>query len=63
MKELLSLAEASPQVGLKPDTLRLKILRGEVRGIQPSGPRGKLFISKAEVERLQQPVAPQVRQQ
>lgn len=63
MKEFLSLAEASPQVGLKPDTLRLKIVRGEVRAIQPGGPRGKLFISKAEVERLQQHVVPQMGQQ
>ncbi len=63
MKEFLSLAEASPQVGLKPDTLRLKIVRGEVRAIQPGGSGGKLFISRSEVERLQQLVAPQLRQQ
>ncbi len=59
--ELLSLKEASPQVGLKPDTLRLKIVRGELRAIQPSGPRGKLFVSTDELERLKRPAAPHMR--
>lgn len=58
MDEVFDLKESKRFTGLSVERLRLMILAGKIAGIQPNGPHGKLFIPKAELERLRQPVTP-----
>jgi hypothetical protein len=54
--EVYDLKKCERLTGLRVERLRQMVLSGEVTGFQPGGPRGKLFIPRREIERLQTPV-------
>lgn len=56
--DLKDLRQASAQTGHSTDQLRWYIKRGRLMAYQPGGPRGKLYVSAEELERLMQPVTP-----
>jgi hypothetical protein len=54
--ELKSLKHASVKTGLSTEQLRWMIYKGRLKAHQPGGPRGKIFVSEIELERLMQPL-------
>jgi hypothetical protein len=54
--EVYDLKKTEIMTGLSAERLREMVMSGEVSGIQPGGPRGKLFIPLSEIERLRTPV-------
>jgi hypothetical protein len=53
--ELIDLRQVRAETGLKYDALHWLIKKGAVEVYQPGGPKGKLYVSRAELKRLLQP--------
>ena len=53
---LIPLSIAEHMTGLSKAALRAAIHSGRVTGYQPGGPKGKLFVSRSDLEQLLTPL-------